>query len=737
MLDSLNDTGGLPRDVKLLAAILQQSPSLGSLVNVIMIDGRSQAQTDYTVANALNTVVCMYPPADNILLREWKEASKSDQDAYQFTLKNLEFLQSVQAIAAPLIASTPAEAENTESDPLPHPQLPGNFDLVTWNVRGIHSKAQAISTLIHDRNPLVIALTETHLLPSENHSRTVANIMPGYSLYASSHPQPNLLRNMPSNPIHGNGSVLPTRKGHAGVILAIRSEWAKPHLLQRFSIPKQLEGHLVHICIRMSASKPLHILAVYRSNSAGWKDLHATLIQYISAQLTDARAEDAQVIMGGDWNGVLRPSDRSSGKVTRLDLTFQDSVDALHLTSAFSHFPQAQRTHSYRRANLTGPRTTSRIDDWLLPTGSSLSSAVLQGPQVLTAEWTALSDHRPVILSLPATALFICPPTEPPKPVPRKPVLQRPFQPSDLETWTDTVRSQTGADAAALANEIDSHIPRSPLSDPIPGDVYDLLSTKLTCIMSKCLEIAKAVFNITHDSNQNDTPLQHRSSYLPRALKKPYEHHFKQRQHCRALLRILGKATCIPARILIPELNAHPKVIEFYEALPDAPPIPTSAVLITSELIPKIIALDKHHRRSMKAQLTIQRTKQKKREAQHFRRLLYTCKSKAHKIVFGSGSNNTGTQSMEIAAIQHPFAGIVVDQSRILEGLDFSQRKLNAQSVPAHLASAPPYQQTTGEAHPTTRQPLPDPITIARRGSATTLAPHLTIELFETCLKRL
>ena len=122
------------------------------------------------------------------------------------------------------------------------------------------------------------------------------------------------------------------------MLLAIRSEWAQPHLLHRFSIPKQLEGHLVHIRIRMPDSKPLHIFAVYRSNSGGWRDLHAILLQYFHEQLAAANAEGAQVIMGGDWNGVLRPSDRSSGKVTRLDATFHASVAAFNLTSAFSQF---------------------------------------------------------------------------------------------------------------------------------------------------------------------------------------------------------------------------------------------------------------------------------------------------------------------------------------------------------------------------------------------------------------
>jgi exonuclease III len=270
---------------------------------------------------------------------------------------------------------------------------------------------------------------------------------------------------MPRNPTNANGSVMPAQRGHAGVLLAIRSEWAQPHLLHRFSIPKQLEGHLVHIRIRMPDSKPLHIFAVYRSNSGGWRDLHAILLQYFHEQLAAANAEGAQVIMGGDWNGVLRPSDRSSGKVTRLDTTLQAAVATLNLTSAFSTFSQAQRTHSYQCANLTGPRTTSRLDDWLLPVGSSLLPAITQGPQVLTAEWTALSDHRPVILTLPAAALFSCPPTEPAKPVPRKPVLQRPFQRMELEFSTDNVRSQTGAAAVALTREIDSHLAQPPSSE--------------------------------------------------------------------------------------------------------------------------------------------------------------------------------------------------------------------------------------------------------------------------------
>ena len=45
-----------------------------------------------------------------------------------------------------------------------------------------------------------------------------------------------------------------------------------------------------------------------------------------------------------------------------------------------------------------------------------------------------------------------------------------------------------------------------------------------------------------------------------------------------------------------------------------------------------------------------------------------------------------------MSAIQHPLLGIATDAKCIIEGIDFSQRLLNAQSVPSHLACTPSIQ---------------------------------------------
>ena len=249
------------------------------------------------------------------------------------------------------------------------------------------------------------------------------------------------------------------------------------------------------------------------------------------------------------------------------------------------------------------------------------------------------------------------------------------------------------------------------------------------------MDTAKTIINIIPAPLQVDSTRATRSSYLPRALKNPYTHHFILGQLCRSFARLLAKAACSEIKLL--QIYTHAKTKEFYNAIPETHPIPNSGRLITSVLLPTIIDFEKHHKRAMKALLKIQRMIHKNAATKYLRQLYYKCKSKAHTIVFSAGYNNTGTHSMDITAIQHPLHEIVVDQSSILEGLAFSQRKLNAQSVPAHLASSPPYQEHTGEVTSTQRPPLLDPIIIAKCGTEVSLASHLTIELFDTCLKSL
>ena len=202
--------------------------------------------------------------------------------------------------------------------------------------------------------------TETQLHPREHSAVRVRNYLPKYTMFATSHPQtPKLTSTFHS--ARGDGSRSPSRRGKAGVVLAIRSEWASPHHLRRFETPKPLLGHLVHVCISLPDSKPFHLVAVYRSNSKTWKVTQQALDGYLATAVTRATERGEEMLLGGDWNAVAHITDRSSGNITTLDTALQATFEKLNLCPTFHNLPT--RPHSYRSAHLHGPSTTSRIDD--------------------------------------------------------------------------------------------------------------------------------------------------------------------------------------------------------------------------------------------------------------------------------------------------------------------------------------------------------------------------------------
>ena len=263
-----------PPDV-IHSAVSQSSPFLGLLLDILMADSTPLGQLPHNPSDdnidkasaslsALNRPVHTYSPTQIKELQAWTDESFTVREACNYIETYPEFLLSLNARASLHFLRNHNAPIQT-----PTPLLQSNLNCITWTMRGLQSKAQAISTLINDHKPLILALTETHLRPHEIHLRFVAQCIPGYTLYTSSHSQPNLLISMPRDPANAHSSALPYRSRHAGVILAIRSDWTRPHLVHRFQTPHNLESHLVHICIRMPDSKPLHIFANYRSKSAG------------------------------------------------------------------------------------------------------------------------------------------------------------------------------------------------------------------------------------------------------------------------------------------------------------------------------------------------------------------------------------------------------------------------------------------------------------------------------------
>ena len=182
-----------------------------------------------------------------------------------------------------------------------------------------------------------------------------------------------------------------------------------------------------------------------------------------------------------------------------------------------------------------------------------------------------------------------------------------------------------------------------------------------------------------------------------------------------AVFRLLVKST--QGKLSIEELLSRGKITHYYAAFPNSISVPSSTALIESDLMPTVLANVIEHKRGMNTTLQMQHSKHARKEARHLQILLRSSKAKRHKRVFNAGSQTTDTGTIFMSAIQQPLLGIVTDAKRILEGVDFSQRLLNTQSVPSHLACTPPFQARAPRQTLRAEPPLPDPIKIARRGT--------------------
>lgn len=199
-----------------------------------MIRGMSDCSAPLPANNSwyeINRLCNMYLPSKDPQPQEWNETSQSSQSALQFILENPHFFKSLHQHTSTRYSPTVDTAPPLTCNP------GDSLALITWNVRGIHSKAQVLSELAARHKPLAMALTETKLLPHQHSTARVRDYLPGYTLIASCHPQPSALLNRPRHP-NADGTKRKNVTGKAGVILAIRSEWARPHYLHRFETPK-------------------------------------------------------------------------------------------------------------------------------------------------------------------------------------------------------------------------------------------------------------------------------------------------------------------------------------------------------------------------------------------------------------------------------------------------------------------------------------------------------------------
>ena len=339
----------------LLEAITTSSSLLGNLTKRGMQENNAPLPSNNSWYE-INRLANMYFPPKDPLLQQWNITSRSPDTALKFITENQHFMTSLHQ------HTSSRYSQGADTAPPMTCNTNDSLSFITWNVRGIHSKAQILSEVSKRHEPLALVLTETKLLPHQHSTARVRAYLPGYTLIASCHPQPPALVKRRKHP-NLDGSTRKQVTGKAGVIIAIRSEWARPHYLHRFETPQNLLGYLVHIRISLPDSIPLHIIAVYRANTQDWEPKHQHLTKYLTTALNQITSKEEQVLLGGDWNGVLKTTDRSSGKTSPLDSTLQTAFANLNLCSAFNDLPG--RPHSYCAPHLNNTQpTTSRIDDW-------------------------------------------------------------------------------------------------------------------------------------------------------------------------------------------------------------------------------------------------------------------------------------------------------------------------------------------------------------------------------------
>ena len=173
--------------------------------------------------------------------------------------------------------------------------------LSALNVSGLRSGSQELARHLASAAPFLCVVTETKLHSWEHKEAFVSQSCQGYERYLSSYKQIT-----DDTKVNAKAGRL-TYAARAGVMIAVRADFAKGHLVKKMVVPQELEGYLVHICFRLDASTPLHVLGVYHRGGSEWSSHHALLFSYISKQKAIIEQAGGNLIMGGDWNAVQMP----------------------------------------------------------------------------------------------------------------------------------------------------------------------------------------------------------------------------------------------------------------------------------------------------------------------------------------------------------------------------------------------------------------------------------------------
>ena len=389
----------LPQDQQhaLQELLLGQHPLLHGLTSHVII--LHQPTCNYGFA--FFQVVQMYGTAPS--LQRLDTVLQDGGSVYDFARTQSIILQDVSNAATAGDGCAPDDPIYAPAPTAPPPTL----KFLTWNVRGLKSRALHVTNMLASCAPTVAVFTETKLTVSSSRMPWLQACFQGYKIHVSSKS---------------------SQSASAGVVMAIQSDFAPFTCFH--NAPEHLQGYFTHLEISLPDSLPLHVIGVYQETAHPLAiPVQISIFEYIS---TLSSRTDISLLIGGDFNAVNQPCDRNPipEHPSPLDRGFQDYLFTLSLQSAFPP-AEVRRPMSFQQDSARG--SASRIDDWLSP--QVCPHLALPVPQILPTQFSDGSDHAPILLTTLHARYFLATlPQQSPMPTP-SPNFRLPLLPSHIVQW--------------------------------------------------------------------------------------------------------------------------------------------------------------------------------------------------------------------------------------------------------------------------------------------------------------
>ena len=389
--------------------------------------------------------------------------------------------------------SLPPPGTKSETEPTQKTTTMVPLVCVAQNVRGYRQSAGATVTLMKKR-PHVIISVDTKLTAKHHRHKWMKTMNKGYRLF----------HNTPTTIGNENDYGL-------GVTVAVSEEITGD---EENITPKDVVGRMVVLRLLTTTSNPVTLVAVYSPHDTTACDddhpvekFNAALAQVIQ----EARKRGDTILLGGDFNAVTRPTDRSSGKLTTRDTKWAHFTKVHGIRTENN---DAERPHTYTADH--SPSTSSRIDDWY--TWERLAHTI--NTKVTDVEGHT-SDHVPVTVTMDS------PDTEEPQPPP--PTLNMPTP----EQWPEIIQQLNSY--GNLLNQA-----HEKLDGPGTTETVESVAALINDYLNHAMDITKSVCGETQ-TREKGTPQEGRRPWMNRKTTKEYNHEANKCQQAKRLQRYLSR----------------------------------------------------------------------------------------------------------------------------------------------------------------------------------------------------